>query len=142
MAGRIEPPRVLTPEASRGLSPRLFAVNHGAGESLAPDVARLLDPIDAGSLHYWQLARQRSTELHFHDHDEHWIWSRGRTLLTIRLPDGRAESFEIGPGWIVYCVRGVEHGHEPAEDWACYECTSVLREGARSGHLHRTGAPA
>jgi mannose-6-phosphate isomerase-like protein (cupin superfamily) len=115
----------------------MFAVDRGAGRTLPEEVARLLDPVDPGSLHYWSLDRARSTELHFHEHDEHWLWSRGRTMLTIRLPDGRSESFEIGPGWIVYCVRGVEHGHEPLEDWACFESTSVLREGARTGHRHR-----
>jgi len=128
---------VLTADACAGLLPRMFAVDHGAGEKLDPAVARLLDPVDAGSLHYWQLARTQPTELHFHDHDEYWIWSRGRTLLTMRLPDGRADSFEIGPGWSVYCVRGVEHGHTPLEDWACFECVSSLRHGARTGHLHR-----
>jgi quercetin dioxygenase-like cupin family protein len=138
MAGKIEAPRVLTPAACAGLSPRMFAVNHAAGASLDPAIAALLDPIDPVSLHAWELKREQSTELHFHDHDEHWLWSRGRTLLTIRLPDGRAESFEIGAGWIVYCVRGVEHGHQPLEDWACFECVSVLRDGARTGHIHRT----
>jgi mannose-6-phosphate isomerase-like protein (cupin superfamily) len=129
---------VLTAQACAGLAPRMFAVNHGAGQSLDPAVAAMLDPIDPASLHFWELKREQSTELHFHDHDEHWLWSRGRTLLTIRLPDGRAESFEIGGGWIVYCVRGVEHGHTPLEDWACFECISTLRQGARTGHLHRT----
>ena len=130
--------RVLGAGDCPGLAPRMFAVNHGAGGSLDPEVIRLLDPIEPGSLHYWSLERERSTELHFHDQDEHWLWSRGRTLLTLRLPDGRAESFEIGPGWTVYCVRGIEHGHQPLEDWACFECVSVPREGARGGHLHRT----
>ena len=120
------------------LLPRMFAVHYGAGETLPGAVARLLDPAEPATLHYWSLARERSTELHFHEHDEHWLWCRGRTLLTLRLPDGRSESFEIGPGWAVCCVRGVEHGHQPLEDWECFEFTSALREGARTGHLHRT----
>jgi len=129
---------MLTAEGCRGLSPRLFAVNHAAGESLDPRVALLLDPVAPSTLHYWSLARAQATELHFHEHDEHWLWSAGRSLLELRLPDGRSERFEIGPGWVVYCVRGVEHGHVPLEDWACFECTGTLREGAREGHLHRT----
>ena len=129
---------MLTAEGCRGLSPRMFVVNRAAGETLSPEVVRLLDPVAPSTLHYWSLTRAQATELHFHEHDEHWLWSAGRTLLELRLPDGRAERFEIGPGWVVYCVRGVEHGHVPLDDWACFECTGTLREGAREGHLHRT----
>ena len=138
MEERRDAPRALTAADCAGLSPRSFAVNHAAGEKLSPAVARLLDPVDGATLHFWELARENATELHFHDYDEHWLWNRGTTDLTIRLPDGRAETFPIGPGWIVYCVRGVEHGHTPREPWACFECTSTPRPGARTGHLHRT----
>jgi hypothetical protein len=106
-------------------------VNHGAGETLEARVARLLDPVAPSTLHSWSLARAQATELHFHEYDEHWLWSAGRTLLELRLPDGRGERFAIGPGWVVYCVRGIEYGHVPLDDWACFECTGVLREGAR-----------
>jgi len=138
MAGNDNSPRILTADACGDLAPRMFAVDHGAEAVIPSPVARLLDPVDAGSMHYWALEKGKFPELHFHEHDEHWIWSRGRTRVTIRLPDGRSDSFEIGPGWIVYCVRGVEHSHEPLEDWACFECLGALREGARTGHLHRT----
>ncbi len=138
MDQRFVAPRVLTAADCGALEPRMFAVDCGSGERLAGEVARLLDPVAADSLHYWSLAAAQSTELHFHDHDEHWLWTAGRTMITIRLPDGRSERFGIGPGWIVYCVRGVEHGHQPLEDWACYECVGLLRDGARTGHRHRT----
>ena len=127
----------LAPDDCAGLGPRMFVVNHAAGEKLAPEVRRLLDPIDPGSFHYWMLAKDKSTELHYHDHDEYWAWTQGRTLLTIRLPDGRGDQFEIAPGWIVYCVRGVEHGHQPLDDWGCFEWCSARRDAARSGHLIR-----
>jgi len=117
--------------------PRSFVVDHAGGEKLSPVVARLLDPIDAGSYHFWDLAREQATELHYHDKDEYWAWAKGKTLLTVRLPDGRAEEFEIGPGWTVYCVRGVEHGHSPLEDWACFEWSGISSEGSRPGHLTR-----
>src|SRR5512146_2757146 len=91
--------RMLEAGDCRGLAPRMFAVNHGAGERLSDAVARLLDPVEAASLHYWSLGRETATTLHYHEHDEHWLWSRGRTVLTIRLPDGRSDDFEIGPGW-------------------------------------------
>ena len=129
--------RTLTADLCRGLEPRMFVVDHAAGEKLSSVVAKMLDPVDTASMHHWILKRENATELHHHEHDEYWLWSAGRTRLTLRLRDGRSDSLVIGPGWVVYCVRGVEHGHEPLEDWACFECVSVLREGARMGHLHR-----
>ena len=127
----------LAPEDCADVAPRMFAVNHAAGGRLAENVRCLLDPVDLASLHCWMLGREKATRLHYHDHDECWAWLKGRTLLTIRLPDGRSDRFEIGPGWIVYCVRGVEHAHEPLEDWGCFEWVSVRRQGARTGHLTR-----
>lgn len=127
----------LTPEACKGLKPRMFLVNHAGGESLSPEVRRLLDPVDAGSFHCWLLPKDRATELHYHDYDEYWAWVKGSSVVTIRLPDGRAGDYEVGPGWIVYCVRGLEHGHRPLEDRGCFEWRSVPRAGARGGHLFR-----
>jgi len=118
-------------------TPRMFAVNHSAGEKLDARVAQWLDPIEYKSVGCWYLDKNAKTELHFHDFDEYWLWIKGRTELTLRLPDGRADTFEIGPGWIVYCVRGVEHGHTPAEDWGCYQFNSVVAAEARGGHLHK-----
>ena len=133
----MEKPLCLTADLCRGFEPGMFVVNHRAGEKPAPEVLDLLDPVAAGSYHFWALSAEKATELHYHDNDEYWAWAKGRSRLTIRLPDGRSEDFEIGPGWLVYCVRGVEHGHQPLEDWACFEWTSVPREGARPGHLVR-----
>ena len=118
----------------------MFAVDHAGGEKLSPELARLLDPVEPSSCHYWDLSKEKATALHYHDCDEYWAWAKGQTLLTVRLPDGQRDEFEIGPGWIVYCVRGVEHGHEPVEDWACFEWRSVPRNGARPGHLLRVAA--
>lgn len=127
----------LTAQDCSGLSPRMFVVNHGAGETLSPQVREWLDPVDSGSLHHWDLAAVDATALHYHDFDEYWLWTRGETRLTIRLPDGRSDTFGIGPGWAVYCVRGVEHGHQPCTDWGCYEFTAQKREGIGSEHRFR-----
>lgn len=127
----------LTPDECKGLEPRMFVVNHGGGEALSAEVRALLDRVDTGSFHCWMLPKEKPTELHYHDRDEYWAWVKGSSLVTIRLPDGRRSEFEVGPGWIVYCVRGVEHGHRPIEDWGCFEWTSVPRTGARAGHLYR-----
>jgi mannose-6-phosphate isomerase-like protein (cupin superfamily) len=129
--------KALDREACKTFTPRMFAVNHKAGEKLSPEVQKWLDPVNPASYHYWSLAKEKATDLHYHDYDEYWTWVKGRTLLQIRLPDGRSDKFEIGPGWIVYCVRGVEHGHTPLEDWECFEWTGITHEGGRKGHLVR-----
>jgi mannose-6-phosphate isomerase-like protein (cupin superfamily) len=128
----------LTAEMCKGLDPRMFAVNHAGGEKLADTVARMLDPVDTATFHAWNLAKTKFPELHYHGYDEYWLWTKGRSMLQVRLPDGRSNAFEIGPGWIVYCVRGVEHSHAPIEDWSCFECISMVREGVQKGkHLTR-----
>lgn len=127
----------LTAAEAGQFQPRDFVVNAGAGERLPEAVRAWLDPMNSGSLHAWNLPKDKATTLHYHDHDEYWLWTKGRTMLTIRLPDGRRDTFEIGPGWVVYCVRGVEHGHQPLEDWGCYECTGIIRPDERKGHLKR-----
>ena len=127
----------LGPEDCSDLQPRMFAVNHAGGEKLAPEIQKLLDPIRTDSSHCWMLTKDQATSLHYHDHDEYWAWVKGRSMLTIRLPDGRSDDFEIGPGWIVYCVRGVEHGHTPLEDWECFEWVGESRPDIRKGHLTR-----
>ena len=129
--------KTLKAEDCKDLEPRMFVVNHAAGETLAREIGEMLDPIQTDTIHCWVMGKEKSTELHYHDMDEYWAWIKGRTLVTIRLPDGRSDRFEIGPGWIVYCVRGVEHGHQPLEDWACFEWVGVRRPEARTGHLQR-----
>jgi mannose-6-phosphate isomerase-like protein (cupin superfamily) len=130
-------PTILQAKDCAALSPRMFVVNHGAGESLEPCIQALLDPVRSDSYRCWMLARDRFPELHYHAHDEYWAWIKGRTLLTLRLPDGQRQELEIRPGWLVYLVRGVEHTHRPLENWGCFEWAGVLRPGAPDGHLIR-----
>lgn len=129
--------KVIGADECTGLTPRMFVVNHAAGEKVDKRVQVWKDPIDVASFHCWMLEKEKATKLHYHDYDEYWAWVKGRTLVTIRLPDGRKDTFEIGPGWIVHCVRGIEHGHEPLEDWGCFEWTSMPHESAQKGHLFR-----
>ena len=130
--------KTMTAEDCADLEPRMFAINHGAGEKLDQRILDWLDPINKESVHCWYVGKENSTALHYHFFDEYWLWNKGSTELTIRLPDGRADTFEIGPGWIVYCVRGVEHCHKPLEDWGCFEFVSIADKEARNGHLHRS----
>lgn len=127
----------VTVENCRDLEPEMFIVDHGAGEQPDERIQRLKSPLDGDGLHCWFLAKEKATALHYHDYDEYWAWMKGRSVVTIRLPDGRSGKFEVGPGQVVHCVRGVEHGHEPLEDWGCYEWRSVIEPDARKGHLKR-----
>ena len=133
----MEKTKQITAEDCAGLRPRMFVVNHAAGERLNDAVRQWLVPIDNGSVRYWNLKKDNETALHYHDFDEYWLWSHGRTELTIRLPNGDSDTFDIGPGWVVYCVRGVEHGHVPCEDWGCYEFVGVKAPDIGSDHLFR-----
>ncbi len=131
--------KALGREDCKGLEPRMFVVDHCKGEKLAPEVQRLLDPVRTDTVHCWMLPKDQATTLHYHEYDEYWAWIKGRTLLQIRLPDGRSDKLEIGPGWIVYCVRGVEHGHTPLEDWGCFEWLGRIDANIRVTHLIRNG---
>jgi hypothetical protein len=129
--------RTLRAEDCKNLEPRIFVVNHGGGESLASEVQQMLAPIQTDSMHSWMVGKERSTDLYYHVVNEYWAWIKGWTLVTIRLPDGKSDQFEIGPGWIVYCARGVERGHQPLEDWGCFEWVGICRPEAHAGHLQR-----
>lgn len=132
--------KMLTDQDCAGLEPGMFVVNMnlGAGGSLAPQVAAMLDPIVHASFLFLTGTKEQGVKLHFHEFDEYWLFGKCRSVVQIRLPDGRSGRFEVGPGWGVYCVRGVEHGHEPLEDWNCYQFNGIAREGIELGHRSRT----
>jgi mannose-6-phosphate isomerase-like protein (cupin superfamily) len=128
---------MLSAKECRNLQPRMFAVNHGAQEKLSGEIAAMLDPVRTDAMHFWSLTKAEFPELHYHAHDEYWMWAKGRTTMRIRLPDGRQDTFEVGPGWIMYLVRGVEHCHTPLKNWQCYELHGLYRNGVGPEHLHR-----
>jgi len=129
--------KVITAEDSRELTPGMFVINFQDGDVLSETVKEWQDPIEPGSIHCWFCKKDQATELHYHDCDEYWAWVKGRSMVTVRLPDGRKEEFEVGPGTMICCIRGVEHGHQPLEDWGCYEWQGVAHPDGRPGHLKR-----
>lgn len=129
--------KVIGPGDCKDLEPGMFVVNHAEGEKVSEVIQKWKDPIDTASFRCWMLPKEKATKLHYHNYDEYWAWIKGRTVVTIRLPDGRQGEFEISPGWIVHCVRGVEHGHQPLEDWGCFEWRSIQSIDARKEHLFR-----
>lgn len=137
-AAQLKPHKdVMTAAAAVQFKPRDFVVNFGGGERLSDAVRDWLDPVYGWTLNVCNFTKDQLTTLHYHELDEYWLWTKGQTMVTIRLPDGRRDTFKIGPGWVVYCVRGVEHGHQPLEDWGCYQHEGIRRPAARRGHLDR-----
>ncbi len=71
-------------------------------------------------------------ELHFHDCDEWWVFTRGRALISTE-----GERHEVGPGDMVFTPMGEEH--EVIEVFE--ELEGIWWEGPhrgrkRFGHLH------
>ncbi|MBI2194261.1 MAG: cupin domain-containing protein [Planctomycetes bacterium] len=104
---------------------------------MSEELVQRLDAVDMARIHGFRIPPDRPTEMHYHDFDEYWLFSQGETVVTLRLEDGSAKKFEIGPGMLIVTPRGVEHGHVPRTEMQGFEWTSVIRADARKGHLHR-----
>ena len=117
------------------ITPADCVVRMGAGERIGEKLAGLLDPIDPASLHEYRLPAKSDVELHYHDFDEYWLFTSGTPLITLRSPDGKLEKFQLGPGDMIACVRGVSHTLYADHELIYFQFTSVVREGARPGHL-------
>jgi len=109
----------------------------GKGERISEELAEVLDEVNISSIHAFEVPAERPTELHYHDYDEHWLFTEGATTLTLRLPDGTKKEYEIGPYDLVATPKGVEHGHIPKGTVKGLQFVSEIRQGARMGHLER-----
>ncbi len=109
----------------------------GKGERISEELAEVLDEINIASLHAFEVPPESPTELHYHDYDEHWLFTEGTTTVTLRLPDGTKKEYEIGPYDLIATPKGVEHGHIPNETVKGFEFVSKIKPGARMGHLYR-----
>ena len=118
-------------------TPDLCVIRLKKGERMSPELAEILDEVNIASIHAFEVPPERPTELHYHDFDEYWLFTEGMTKVTLRLPDGTMEEYEIGPGDLIATPKGVEHGHIPNETVKGFEFSSKIRPGAKSGHLRR-----
>jgi len=109
----------------------------GKGEHISEELAEVLDEVNIASLHAFEVSSERPTELHYHDYDEHWLFTEGTTTLTLRLPDGTKKEYEIGPYDLIATPKDVEHGHIPNETVKGLQFVSKIKPGARMGHLYR-----
>ncbi len=109
----------------------------GKGEGISSELAEILAEVDIASIGSFTVPPERPTELHYHDFDEYWLFTEGKTTVTLRLPDGIKKEYEIGPYDLIATPEGVEHGHIPKETVKGLQFVSKIRPGARQGHLYR-----
>ena len=107
------------------------------GEGISDEVVEILDEADIATFGAFTVTREQPTELHFHEHDEHWLFTEGSTTVTLRLPDGTAKEYDVGPNTLIVTPAGVEHGHVPKSTVTGVQFVSKIKPGARTGHLYR-----
>ena len=117
--------------------PGLCIVRLGKGERVSPELRELLNPVAPGTFHEYRLPANSDVELHFHDYDEYWLFTSGRPLVTLRIPSGVTREFQLEPGDMVACVRGVEHTLRADHELIYFQYSSVQTGSERPGHLTR-----
>lgn len=117
--------------------PSFCIVHLGRGERIGEVLAGLLKPVDARTMHQYRLPAKAQVELHYHDCDEYWLFTEGRPLVTLRSPAGVKKQYQLEPGDMVACVRGVEHTLWADHELVYHQFMSVLEGGERPGHLQR-----
>ena len=117
--------------------PSFCIVHLAQGERLGEVLAGLLKPMDAQTMHQYRLPAKTQVELHYHDCDEYWLFTEGQPLITLRSPAGVKQQYQLEPGDMVACVRGVEHTLWADHELVYFQWISVLEGGERPGHLQR-----
>lgn len=116
-------------------NPDLCIIHVSRGERVGPELGALLDAIDPSSIHEYVLPANTPVELHHHDFDEYWLFRRGDPVITLRSPDGTTRNYQLSPGDMVACLRGVSHTLAADHDLVYFQFSSVRREGSQDGHL-------
>ena len=117
--------------------PAICVARLGRGERIHERLAKLLNPVDPSSFHEYRLPPHTEVELHYHDVDEYWLFRSGCPTVTLRSPSGITGRFELGPGDMVACLRGVEHTLWADHELVYFQFSSVPQGGERVGHLIR-----
>ena len=104
----------------------LCVIRLGNGERISAELAETLAEVYIASIGYFVVPPERPTEL-----------TEGKTIVTLRLPDGTKKEYEIGPCDLIATPEGVEHGHIPNETVKGFQFVSKIRTSARQGHLYR-----
>lgn len=126
-----------TPVAASIHDPETCVVRMGAGERMPEILCELLNPVDPATLHVYRLPANTDVELHYHDYDEYWAFIEGHPRITLRTPGGVMREFDLGPGDMVACLRGMEHTLQADHELVYYQYSSFLSGEERPGHLMR-----
>jgi mannose-6-phosphate isomerase-like protein (cupin superfamily) len=117
--------------------PGICVVRLGRGERPGGALREALNPVDPASFHVYRLPAGTEVELHHHDYDEYWLFLAGFPRVTLRLPSGETREFNLEPGDMVACLRGIDHTLHADHELVYYQFSSVRRGDERPGHLMR-----
>lgn len=115
--------------------PDLCIIHTRAGERISATLATVLDPVDPATLHEYVLAAETPVELHRHDFDEYWWFTTGEPLVTLWTESAGTRQYQLHPGDLVACPRGIAHTLQADHPLVYYQFSSVRRPDAREGHL-------
>jgi len=115
--------------------PSVCVVRLRQGQRADGPLAELLNPVDSATLHEYRLPANSDVALHFHDMDEYWLFTEGRPHITLESPSGVRKEFDLGPGDMIACVRGVAHTLLADHELVYFQFCSVLEGDERQGHL-------
>ena len=116
-------------------NPDLCIIHTRAGERISPQLAALLDPVDPATFEEYVLRANTPVELHGHDFDEYWWFTGGTPRVTLWTQASGEREYQLQPGDMVACLRGVAHTLYADHDLVYFQFCSVRRPGARDGHL-------
>jgi len=116
-------------------NPDLCVIHTRAGERISPQLAALLDPVDPPTFEEYVLAANTPVALHGHDFDEYWWFTGGSPIVTLFTEASGAREYQLQPGDMVACLRGVAHTLRADHALVYYQFCSVRRPGARAGHI-------
>ena len=117
--------------------PGICIVHARRGRRIEGRLAELLNPVDPATFEEYRLPAHSDVALHYHDFDEYWWFTSGRPHVTLRSPSGVMKHFQLEPGDMVACVRGVEHTLDADHELVYFQFISVRTGGEREGHLMR-----
>ena len=120
----------MTTVADQILDPSICIVRTGKGQRIEGQLAELLAPVDPKTFHQYRLPGNA-------DVDEYWWFVSGHPRVTLRNPAGVKQVFDLEPGDMVACVRGMEHTLWADHELVYYQYSSLPQGGERVGHLTR-----
>jgi quercetin dioxygenase-like cupin family protein len=115
--------------------PSICIVHAREGQRVPPELAELLDPVEPATFHEYVLPAGTEVKLHRHDFDENWWFTCGSPVVTLWTETSGPMEFQLKPGDLVACLRGVAHTLRASEPLDYFQYCSYQRPGAREGHL-------